>query len=137
MTHYVLDTSVAIAWYVPEAFSESARYWQRQCHDGNIRILIPQLHRFEFGNVLRTQLKRKTLTPTLAEEIYQVHLEAPFICVDPRPANLLTTALEYDATLYDAVYIQLALEHDVSLLTAERGNRGWVRKLGSRAVKIT
>jgi hypothetical protein len=36
-------------------------------------------------------------------------------------------------TVYDAVYIALALEHQIPLLTAERPGTPWIKKLGSLA----
>lgn len=49
---------------------------------------------------------------------------------------MLATAFEYDATAYDAVYIALALEHEIQLLTAERTTQPWVARLGDRVRKV-
>ena len=43
---------------------------------------------------------------------------------------MLRTALELDATAYDAVFITLSRSLDVPLLTAERKTTPWVVKLG-------
>ena len=50
---------------------------------------------------------------------------------------VLDTALEYDATVYDAVYISLALALDTCLLTAEKSTTPWVVKLGKRIITVT
>jgi predicted nucleic acid-binding protein len=39
----VLDTSVAVAWYLPEVH-EAARAWQAPLLDGRLRLLVPGLH---------------------------------------------------------------------------------------------
>jgi len=57
----VLDTSVAIAWYLPETFRSAARAWQSQLLDGRVRLVVPGLHYWEFGNVLRTYVMRSEL----------------------------------------------------------------------------
>lgn len=133
MTELVLDTSVAIAWYLPETFSRKARVWRRRLQENQVRLLTPLLHFWEFANVLRTYVRRHELKEEIAREIYDVHLAAPLIVAEPDPADVLETALEYDATVYDAVYIALALARETPLLTAERSTTPWVVRLGSRA----
>ena len=136
MTALVLDTSVAAAWYLPESFAQAAREWQSRLLKGRIRLLAPALHYWELANVLRTYVKRGQLEAALASEIYQLHLEAPVEVRDPDPAKVLETALEYDATAYDAVYIALSLGLDLPLLTAERTTTPWVIRLGDRIESV-
>ncbi len=129
----ILDTSVAIAWYLPEEFAPAARLWQRNLLDGRASLYVPSLHYWEFANVLRTYVKRGELEADVAEEIYLLHLDAPLILAEPDRAAILATALRYDATAYDAVYLALSLELDKPLLTAERSTTPWVRRLGKLA----
>ena len=133
----VLDTSVAVAWYLDETGCEAARKWQTACLAGHIDVLVPSLHDLEFANVLRTYVRRRELTAAQAEAIYELHLDAPLTVVEPERASLLQTALEYEATVYDAAYILLALASDAVLVTAERATTPWVRKLGKQAVVIS
>jgi predicted nucleic acid-binding protein len=130
----VLDTSVAIAWYLPETFRAGARAWQSRLLDGRVRLVVPGLHYWEFGNVLRTYVMRSELESDLAEQIWSLHLDAPLEVAEPERAEVLATALEYGATVYDAVYIALSRSLDLPLLTAERTTTPWVVKLG-RAVE--
>ncbi len=133
MSTRILDTSVAIAWYLPETFSDKARNWRDRILAGTIRALVPSLHYIEFANVLRTYVKRGELEADLAEEIYSVHLESPLEVVDPQRDEILRTALDFSATSYDAVYINLALRQGAPLLTGERTTTPWVTKLGDLA----
>lgn len=133
MNTRILDTSVAIAWYLPETFSAGARSWRDRILSGMIRALVPSLHYVEFANVLRTYVKRGEMDPELAEEVYSLHLEAPLEVVDPQRDEILRTALEFSATSYDAVYINLALRQGAPLLTGERTTTPWVTKLGDLA----
>ena len=137
MSEYVLDTSVAAAWYLPESFQREARNWQRRLLEGAVRLVVPRLHYQELANVLRTYVRRGELQVELAHEIWQLHLEAPLEVVDRDPPPLLATALEYQATAYDAVYIQLALDLGLPLLTAERSTTPWVVKLGDRVTSVS
>jgi predicted nucleic acid-binding protein len=52
---FVLDTSVAIAWYLPEVFADSARAWQGRMLEERLRFVVPTLHYWEFANVLRAR----------------------------------------------------------------------------------
>jgi predicted nucleic acid-binding protein len=133
MTNRVLDTSVAIAWYLPEEFTPAARRWQRMMLDGKAVLRVPSLHFWEFANVLRAYVKRAELEPDVAAEIYALHLDAPLVLAEPDRSSILEMALRYDATVYDAVYLALSLELEEPLLTAERSSTPWIRKLGKLA----
>jgi predicted nucleic acid-binding protein len=136
MSSYVLDTSVAVAWYLPEDFAPAARQWQQQLLAGQVELVVPGLHYWEFANVLRTYARRHELDESLAQEVYAAHVEAPLTRAEPDHRAILACALEYDATAYDAVYIRLALERNLPLLTAERSTSPWTRKLGDRMVLV-
>lgn len=137
MTSYVLDTSVALAWYLPEVFSKAARTWQSKLMAGEISFHVPTLHYWEIANVLRSHVRRGQIDLRLATDIWDVHLDAALQTTDLAIDEVFATALEYDATAYDAVYIALAIQLDLRLLTAERRSTEWVRKLGKRAFSIT
>ena len=132
MNVYVLDTSVAVAWYIDEVFSSSARQWQERMLNGRINLLVPLLHYWEFANVLRTLFYRREIPEDLAREIYEVHLDAPLEIAEPNKRVVMDTALEYGATAYDAVYIGLAISRDIPLITAEKTTTPWVTKLRER-----
>jgi len=130
MSALVLDTSVAVAWYLPEEFALEARAWQERLLAGQIELVVPGLHYWEFANVLRTYVRRSELAADLAAEIYSLHLEAPLEVVEPERGAVLRTSLELDATAYDAVFVAVSRELGAPLLTAERRTTAWVAKLG-------
>jgi len=43
MKSLVLDTNVAVAWYLPEDFSAAARRWQSRLLDNEVRLVVPSL----------------------------------------------------------------------------------------------
>ena len=136
MRTYVVDTSVALAWYFPDVFATAAREWRDQWLGGRIELIAPPLHRWEMANVLRTYVRRGEIGERLAQDIYRVHLDAPLRWVEADPERVLRTALDYDATAYDAVFIQLSLAHHAPLLTAERTTTPWVVRLGKLAIVV-
>jgi len=136
MSRFVLDTSVAVAWYLPDAFAEAARSWQARMLDERVDFVVPTLHYWEFGNVLRTHVRGKTLDVPLARDIWVLHLDAPLQTIEPPIESVLGLALDHGATAYDAVYIALAIQLDVPILTAERSTTPWVSRLGKRVHSI-
>ena len=136
MNTYVLDASVALAWYLNEVFSPAARIWQERLLAGKVTLTVPGLHYWEVANALRTLVIRREIAAELAREIYELHLEAPLERAEPDERVVLETALKYDATAYDAVYISLCLARDSRLITAEKTTTGWVAKLGNRIEAI-
>jgi predicted nucleic acid-binding protein len=136
MNTYVLDTSVAVGWYLDEAFSPSARTWQEKMMKGKIVLLVPSLHYWEFANVLRTLVQRREIPEPLAREVYELHLDAPLEKAEPDEKQVLDVAFEYGATAYDAVYISLSLSRGVPLITAERTTTSWVVKMGEQIESV-
>jgi len=130
MSLHVLDASTALAWYLPENFHLAARRWQRDLLARRVRFAVPSLHFWEVGNVLRTYVRRREIDRATAEEVYMLHLKAPLELAEPDRGVVLETALDYEATMYDAVYISLALTLSAPLVTAERTTTPWVVKLG-------
>ncbi len=49
MNAAVLDTSVAIAWYLQEVFATSARHWQAKLLSQELTLFVPSLHFWEVG----------------------------------------------------------------------------------------
>jgi predicted nucleic acid-binding protein len=133
---YVLDTSVAVAWYLEEVFSISARAWHERLLTGKVVLVVPSLHYWEFANVLRTLVHRHELPEDLAREIYELHMDAPLERGEPEEKSVLDIALQYGATAYDAVYISLCLSKDIPLITAEKTTTAWVTKLRDRIESV-
>lgn len=135
-TRFVLDTSVALAWYVPESASRAARPYLDRLLRGAMQCLVPNLHFWEFANVLRTRVRRGELTEEVAREVFDLHLDLDLELAEPDRRRVLEVALEYGATVYDAVYIALALDRDATLLTGERTTTPWVVRLGDRVTVV-
>jgi predicted nucleic acid-binding protein len=128
---HILDASTALAWYLPEDFQLAARRWQQDVLAQRVRFAVPSLHYWEVGNVLRTYVRRREIDADVAHEIYDLHLQAPLEVAEPDRTAVLQTALDYEATVYDAVYIALSVALDAPLVTAERTTTPWVVKLGA------
>jgi len=132
MNRFVVDTSVTLAWYLSEEFSPSARSWQDRMLSGTSRLLVPSLHYWELENSLRALVAHRVIDPAAARDIVDLHLDAPLEIAEPDRGEVFRLALEYEATVYDAVFIGLALAQDIPLVTAERTTTRWVARLADR-----
>jgi predicted nucleic acid-binding protein len=115
---YVADASVAVKWYVPEIHSDEAL---RLLEPGN-ELHVPDLMHAEVGNILWKKSRRGELTAPEARRITRAILVAP-LRVHPTASLLdgaLDIALRLDRTVYDALYVALAVALDVPLVTADR-----------------
>lgn len=68
MTGYVLDASVAFAWYLPESFSAAARGYRDRVAAGKIRCVVPGLRYLEVANALRTRVRPQQIAEELARQ---------------------------------------------------------------------
>lgn len=136
MSSYVVDTSVVCAWYLPEDFAPAARQWRARLLAGEVELIVPGLHYWEFGNVLRTYVMRREIPEELAREIYDLLLAAPLRAAEPARSEVFKTALACQAAVCDAVFMGLSLELGVPFITAERTTTPWVKRLGKRIVSV-
>ena len=128
---YVLDTSVAIKWYLEKEEADVARAHELLNHFGRGECIIraPQLLLFEIANALTTA--RKLPVPAATEAL--AHLRR--LGIDLRPlewatfANAIEIASTCDVTIYDSYFLALALTSGSILVTADdaflRKTRGY------------
>jgi predicted nucleic acid-binding protein len=114
----VVDASVVVKWYVPEGGSTEASALLNRPE----QRLAPDLLVAEFGNVLWKKVRTGELTTSEAREIANAFVSAPPVVLRPS-APLLAAALEiasiYGRTVYDALYLAVALSEGCPMLTAD------------------
>jgi len=114
----VIDASVAAKWIKPEVHSAyAARVLQ-----GPYALFAPDLLWPEVGNILWKSIQRGEIAPVEAHEGLRMLLRYPITVV---PGQSLITAaldiaLQYQQTVYDALYVALATSRDCQLVTADR-----------------
>jgi predicted nucleic acid-binding protein len=114
---FVVDASVVIKWFVPEIHSDAARRLLATAH----QYLAPDLLFPEVGNVIWKKVRRGELT---AEEGQGLAVDITSIAVE----TVSTRGLMIDAqalaiatglTVYDAMYLTLAVRLKTELITAD------------------
>src|SRR3989339_270423 len=118
MKPLVIDASVAVKWFIPEAGSIAAV----KLLDDRKQLIAPDLIYPEVGNIFWKLCGRRLLTDDEAFEIANSFLALPLEIYNSR--ILLAGALEIAAatgrTVYDSLYLALAVENDCVMVTADK-----------------
>jgi predicted nucleic acid-binding protein len=118
LNRLVVDASIAVKWYLPEAHADHAA---RLCR-GDTALEAPDLLYAEVGNALWKRVRRKELRREQADEILSALGQAP---LEIFPCRLLApAALEIAGgtglTVYDCLYLATAMLTGSRLVTADR-----------------
>lgn len=124
MNTLVLDASVAIKWAIPSVreplTDESLRLLQRYV-DSEIEFIVPDVFWAEIGNVLWKSARQRRWRQDEAEAVAADMKARDFATVPS--ATLLTEALRiafaYDRSVYDCLYVALAVQAKTDLITAD------------------
>lgn len=130
MSTFVIDCSVIAGWLLR---SQSTAYTEAIA--GHLRTapaIAPALLPMEYTNVLRTACRRGRLTATEAQAAIAALARLPIAIEStaPRPSMLLSLALRHDLSVYDAVYLDLALEHSLPIATQDEALAAAARAAG-------
>ena len=124
MTTYVIDASVAAKWFLPaagEPLTAEALELLKRYAAGQVRFLVPDLFWAELGNVLWKAVRLKRLSHRSAEAALRAAQDRNFPTVSCH--SLLEAAFAiattFDSTVYDALYVALALQSKSQLVTAD------------------
>lgn len=117
MRPVVVDASVVVKWFVPEAHSLEA-----ECLlDGSMDLLAPDLLVPEVGNILWKKVRRREIAGHEAREILAAFSRVPLRLV--ASTSLVAAAFEIaetsGRTVHDALYVALAVAHGTHLVTAD------------------
>lgn len=118
MSIYVVDASVAVKWFFAEAHTEQALRLRLHPHE----LRAPDYLWLEVASVVCQRIQRKQV---LAEEGLRMLPALRRLPIQIFPsADLLdlatVLALDTDTSLYDCIYLALAVFQDASVVTADR-----------------
>ncbi len=118
MSVFVVDASVVVKWFVPEIHSDAARRLLVLPHE----YVAPDLLFAEAANTIWKKIRREELTleegQRLVADIGQIAVETVSCRALADDAHALANAT--GRTVYDAMYVALAVRFDTRLLTADQ-----------------
>lgn len=130
---FVLDNSVLCGWFIDnQATPYTEAIAAMLTHDS---ALAPALLQLELANVLRTACKRGRLVAQDARTVVD-QIESLPIEIDretPGAGAILSLALRYDLSSYDAAYLELALRKQLPIATqdAALSEAAWAAGVGT------
>ena len=121
MTKIVVDTSVAVKWFVAEEHSAEASRVLNQYQDGSVTFLAPDLLVAEFYNVIGKKQSRGLLSESDAQAVLASFHLVDFTLLPT--VDLLDDAFKmattYRRAVYDCVFIALSTRENCQCLTAD------------------
>ena len=124
MTSYVLDASVAAKWFLPAAYeplSAEALRLLRLYARAQVSLLVPDLFFPEFSNIFWKAERRGRCNASTADLAVSEILRGGFSTFPTSPLiePAFQIARTFDRTVYDCIYVALAVETSTNLVTAD------------------
>lgn len=117
----VVDTSVAVKWFLDEPHASRALDVWRAIQHGAYRPVVPDLVYPEFANTIWKHVRRHRLDPSDGEVIIATFLALP-VDVVPSHAILVSAfriACNLGLPVYDALFLALSQEAGAEMVTAD------------------
>jgi len=124
VTRVVVDASVAVKWCLPsprEEFVAQAEELLASCRRDETRFLVPDLFWAELANALWKAVRRGEIAEESAASAISFVRNLGIVTassLDLVPAAL-ELALSHGRTVYDSLYVALAMESRSELITAD------------------
>jgi predicted nucleic acid-binding protein len=131
---FVVDASVVVKWFVPEVHSDASRRLLVLPHE----YVAPDLLFAEAANAIWKKIRREELTPEegrqLVADIEQIALETVPCRALAEDAHALANAT--GRTVYDSMYVALAVRLDTRAITADDRLEAALKKFPAAAPHI-
>lgn len=113
----MVDASLVLKWFVPEVHSEAARRWLAARHD----YVAPDLLFAEAGNAVCKKVQRKELGRDKGRQLVGdlAHVAVESIATRGLVRDALSLALTAGITVYDALYLTLAVRLETQVITGD------------------
>ncbi|GAA3921490.1 type II toxin-antitoxin system VapC family toxin [Microbacterium invictum] len=118
----VVDTSVTLAWLLPDEQSADADEVLARIISSNDTMIAPQLWVQETANVVVSAHRRGRLSEAQASRCLELQSALP-LRIDERPVDqsaLVAASLRHGLSVYDAAYLLLAERLGLPLATLDR-----------------
>jgi predicted nucleic acid-binding protein len=123
---YVVDASVAAKWILPasrETLTREALELLKSYVAGELRFVVPDLFWAELGNIMWKAVRQGRLPASLAESGLHAMRDRNFPTISSHTllVEAFAIATAFDRTVYDALYVALAIDSKSQLVTADEG----------------
>jgi predicted nucleic acid-binding protein len=124
LTAYVLDASVAAKWFLrgpDETLVEEAAAILDGWVSDRLQLIVPDLFWAEMGSILRKASRLGRIPKVSAREALAALVEQKLCTFPTLPLlnDAYTIAESFDRSVYDALYVALAIASNYVLVTAD------------------
>lgn len=139
MKEIVIDSSVAVKWFVPQPNSGKAQELLNAYQNSELLLLAPDLIYAEVGNVIWKMSRFQNLVQTDAIAVLEAFRTIEFLIT---PSSVLLQeayrfAAMYERTVYDSLYVILSLRRKCPFITADEKLANSIGKTFPNVVKIS
>jgi predicted nucleic acid-binding protein len=117
----VVDASVAAKWILAEPDTERALALRERAEFEGVSLLAPEILTVEVANVICKRVIRGQLEPAEGERLFATFaLMAPtLVHIGGLVRQALHLSLRFRRSVYDGLYVALAIERSCDLVTAD------------------
>lgn len=138
MSRFVLDASIALAWFIDHPVDAYAVGVREKIQRGD-RAVVPSIWETEFANGVLMAERRKLMTVLEGDECIAEMDELRLTSIEADSEfrsirEILTVARTFQLTVYDACYLELARRERLPLATLDKGLNAALVKAGVRAM---
>lgn len=124
MSSFVLDASVAVKWFLSpkdEPLSDEALALYKKYLQGEIRFVVPDLFWAELGSAFWRAIRLGRFSKVSAQEaiVSLMKCDFPTFSIAPLLERAFHIATVFDRTVYDSLYVALAVQSEAQLITAD------------------
>jgi predicted nucleic acid-binding protein len=124
VSNFVLDASVAVKWFLSpkdEPLSDEALTLYKKYLHGEIRFVVPDLFWVELGSAFWRAIRLGRFSKASAQEAIAslMKCDFPTLSIAPLLERAFHIATVFDRTVYDSLYVALAVESEAQLITAD------------------
>ena len=123
MTLFVPDASVAVKWCLPgqEALVQRAAELLDRYENGSVEFVIPDLFWAEIGSALGKAVRLGRCAASAADEALALMKgrALPTVPCEGLIEEAFVIARKYDRSVYDSLYVALAVAYHATLITAD------------------
>ncbi len=121
MADLVVDSSVAVKWFLPEPYSAEARRILGEYQRGALSFIAPDLINAEDGNIVWKKHTLQGLDAADAQAVLSSFraLQLTFIPTADLLGDAYELAVKYRRTVYDALYLAASTRAACPFVTAD------------------
>lgn len=118
---FIVDNSFIVAPLFPdEVLSKDNQKIYNQFLFQKIKFYAPTLLKYEFGNTLRSNIKRGRTSQQEATQFLDIFLQYTINYKKPNFKSTLNLSITHNLSFYDASYLALSVELNAPLLTLDK-----------------